>query len=314
MSSENSIKTVCVAGVGGVGGFYGGMLVASGAAEVSFLARGEHLAAIRRQGLRLDTVVREGQPLVCRPRLATDSLNEIGGVDLFLVAVKSYDLENLARSRAPLVSDQTIILPLLNGVDICERLRLHIANGQVLPACVYLGSRIEAPGHVIQSAGRGLLVFGPDPLRPDFDPRPLCTLLEGAGIPFQWQDDAAAAIWTKYIFIAAFGLVSAWSKKTMGEIRADSGLNTRTAEVMAEIIALARAREIALPEDILEISLRKADDFPPQTTTSYQRDVAGETKADEGDLFGGTILRLGQELGLPVPVTRRLYGEIRGES
>ncbi len=311
MRSDKAIKTVCMAGIGGVGGFYGGLLASSGAAEVSFLARGEHLAAIRRRGLRLDTAAWEGRPLTCRPRLATDRLEEIGKVDLFLVAVKGYDLDALAGSLAPQVGEQTIIVPLLNGVDIAERLRRRIPTGLILPACVYIGSRIEAPGHVIQFGGKGLLIFGPDPLRSDFDSRPLCDLFERAGIVFQWQDDAAAAIWTKYVFIAAFGLVSAWSAKTLGEIRADGELNDLTGAMMAEIIALARAREIALPADILAVSLRKADDFPPQTTTSYQRDVAGGKGADEGDLFGGTILRLGGESGIPVPVTRRLYREIR---
>jgi 2-dehydropantoate 2-reductase len=312
MGSDGAIKTVCVAGIGGVGGFYGGLLASSGAAEVSFLARGGHLAAIRQRGLRLDTAVREGQPLICRPRLASDSLEEIGEVNLFLVAVKGYDLDTLAVSLAPRVRERTIIVPLLNGVDIAERLRRRIKTGLILPACVYIGSRIEAPGHVIQFGGKGLLIFGPDPLVSDFDSRPLCDLFERAGIVYQWQDDAAAALWTKYVFIAAFALVSAWSGKSLGEIRADGGLNDLTGEVMAEIIALARKREIALPADILAGSLRKADDFPPETTTSYQRDVAGGKGADEGDLFGGTILRLGEELGVPVPVTRRLYSEIRG--
>lgn len=304
MGNDGAIKTVCVAGIGGVGGFYGGLLASSGAAEVSFLARGEHLAAIRQRGLRLDIAAREGQPLICRPRLATDSLEEIGKVDLFLVAVKGYDLDTLAVSLAPRVGERTIIVPLLNGVDIAERLRRRIKTGLILPACVYIGSRIEAPGHVIQFGGKGLLIFGPDPLVSDFDSRPLCDLFERAGIVFQWQDDAAAALWTKYVFIAAFALVSAWSGKSLGEIRVDGELNDLTGEVMAEIIAL--------PADILAGSLRKADEFPPETTTSYQRDVAGGKGADEGDLFGGTILRLGEELGVPVPAARRLYSDIRG--
>jgi 2-dehydropantoate 2-reductase len=314
MKQGGVINSVCVAGVGGVGGFFGGLLAAAGDAEVSFLARGEHLAAIRRQGLRLDAAARDGRTLICRPRLATDRLEEIGTADLYLVAVKGYDLEALARSLAPRVGEATIVLPLLNGVDITGRLRRHIRTGVILPACVYVGSRIEAPGHVVQFGGRGLLVFGPDPDRPDFDPRPLAALFERAGIQHLWQEDAEAAIWTKYVFIAAFGLVSAASGKTLGQIRADGELNARTGAVMAEIVALARAQGIALPGDIRETSLRRADDFPPETTTSYQRDVAAGKSADEGDLFGGTILRLGGELGVPVPVTRSLYAGIRSGS
>jgi 2-dehydropantoate 2-reductase len=306
--SSRVIGSICVAGVGGVGGFFGGLLAASGAARVGFLARGEHLASIQRQGLTLDSAVAGN--LVCRPNMAAAHLAEMGEADLYLVAVKGYDLDGLSRSLAPLVSEDTIILPLLNGVDIGERMRRHIPNGLILPACVYIGSRIEAPGHVVHVGGPGLLHFGPDPARPDMDPRPLLSLFERAGISCEWHEDAAAAVWTKYVFIAAYGLVSAASGLSLGEIRADSGLNARTEAVMEEIAALAAKRGIDLPADIVAASLRKADDFPPETTTSYQRDVAAKKAADEGDLFGGTILRLGEELGVDVPATRALYDDI----
>ncbi|MCX5803271.1 MAG: hypothetical protein NTU69_07040 [Proteobacteria bacterium] len=128
-------------------------------------------------------------------------------------------------------------------------------------------------------------------------------------IRFEWHDNPYTPIWEKYVFIAPFGLVTADSKKTLGEVIADKGLKELVQRVIREVVSIAKRLGIDLPEDIENKPIEKAGNFPPETKTSYQRDIETKGKLNEGDLFGGTIIRLGEKTGVPTPVTRSIYHE-----
>src|SRR5688500_4686710 len=145
------IQNVAVIGVGGVGGYFGGKLCQKPDLNISFIARGEHLRTIQRDGLLLSTEA-EGD-LVCKPTLATDQITSLPRQDLILLCVKEFDLSAVLIELKPLISMQTIILPLLNGMDVYERIRRIISTAIVLPACVYVGTHIERPGKVNQRGG-----------------------------------------------------------------------------------------------------------------------------------------------------------------
>ena len=130
-------------------------------------------------------------------------------------------------------------------------------------------------------------------------------------INYKWNDDPFPAIWEKYIFIASFGLVTVYSDKTLGEIMEDNESMKLIREVMIEISYIAEKKGILLSENVINESIEKAKKFPYETKTSYQRDVESKGNINEGDLYGGTIIRMGEELGMPTPVTKLVYSEIQ---
>jgi len=311
----DEIRNICVFGVGGVGGYFGGLLAHALTGEaglgrkIFFVARGGHLKAIRESGLVLNTTARG--TMAVKPAAATDRVEELPSPDLCLFCVKEYDLKDATARLAAIVTEETVILPLLNGVDIYERMKPHLSRGIVLPACVYVGTHIEKPGMVTQNGGDGVILSGRNPDFPEFNPARLISLFSEAGIRFVWNDDPYPAIWEKYIFIAGFGLVTAFSGKAIGEVAADVQLSRMVREIMEEIKLIADDRRILLPGDVVETSMAKAGNFPYETRTSYQRDMEAKGGRNEGDLFGGTILRMGEELGIPTPATERVYEAIR---
>ena len=311
---NRKIQKICVFGVGGVGGYFGGKIAKTisdsegSGQEVYFIARGKHLDAIKSDGL---TVITPKGAFVGRPTLATDRMEDIPEPDLVLIGVKGYDLEAAVKAVGMKVAKNTVLMPLLNGADIHERIRATLPDGIVLPACVYVGTHIQSPGVIRQGGRDGTILFGKDPGRPEFDPRQIINLFRQADIGCRWYDDPLPGIWEKYLFIASFALVTVYAGKSMGEVVQDADSKRLVVDVMEEIAAIAAAKQIPLQENIIEQTLERASGFPFETKTSYQRDVESKGRVNEGDLFGGTIIREGEKLGVPTPVTRRVYGEIQ---
>jgi len=305
------VKRILIFGIGGIGGYVASRLAAWGSEiETIFIARGAHLGAIRSHGLRFRAS--DGSETTVRPSVATDDPSSVGGpVDGVFICTKGYDLAGACRALVPVVGPQTVILPLLNGADIYERCRSVIRDGVVLPGGIYISSSVAEPGLVVQSGGRGNLFLGPEPGKKNFDYAPFKTLLDGASFPYEWLDDPFPAIWNKYLFIAAYGLVTGWTGKTLGAVIADEELAGTTLAIQREIAAIAYKKNINLPLDAATLAFEKGKAFPPSTKTSFQRDLETPGKPNEGELFGETIIKLGKELGVPTPVTERVYGLIR---
>jgi 2-dehydropantoate 2-reductase len=307
---------VCVIGVGGVGGYFGGKLTHTFSSNpdspvnIFFVARGKHLEAIKQNGLVLKSP--EFGSIPCRPMLATERISDLPKIDLFLICVKGYDLMDVATSIRDQIKQNTVILPLLNGADIQERLRNKMKTGIILPACVYISSYVEEPGVVVQIGKPGKIIFGRDPEHPDYNPDELFRLFEKSSIVYEWKDDANPAIWEKYIFIAGFGLISARYNKTLGEILEGPSLKKEVIGIMNEIYSIALKRNIRLPDGVIDLSLRKAAMFPRDTQTSLQRDIHQRKGKSELELFSGTIIDLGKKLGIPTPTTKKIYQELGG--
>ncbi|MCX5817046.1 MAG: 2-dehydropantoate 2-reductase [Proteobacteria bacterium] len=297
-----------IIGVGGVGGYFGGKICKLGTAQginTYFIARGKHLDEIRKNGLHVSTAA-EGD-WVCMPTFATDRIEELPVLDVCLLCVKSYDLRNVVLQLQRKVSGSTLIVPLLNGIDIYERIRETLSTANILPACVYVGTHIETYGKVTQKGGACKIFLGKDPQAANAAPHPLFELFHTSGIKYEWFEDVYPEIWGKYVFIAAFGLVTASFDKTLGQVIESSSLSNYVLSVMNEIVALSRKIGIVLPETIIMDSYQKGRNFPYETKTSFQRDFECMNKPDERDLFGGTILRLGKRLEIETPVTHELW-------
>jgi len=313
------MKRIVVFGMGGIGGYIGARVglgiekMASAGAQVGkpelvFVARGAHLAAIRGRGLRYRSP--EGAESLVRPALAVDDPAAAGPADLVFLCVKGYDLAAACKAVTPSVGPDTVVVPLLNGADIHERVRSVISDGTVLPAAIYIASSIAEPGLVVHGGGKGNVVLGREAGKIAYDPAPLRSLLEHSAIPYEWFEDPMPAIWTKYLFIASYGLVTALSGLGIGKVLAEPQWAQAVKEIAAEIAAIAKAKGISLPAAAAAQAFEKGKAFGPDTKTSYQRDAEVRGKPNEGELFGGTIQRFGKELDIPTPTTDRIYKEI----
>lgn len=307
---------ICFFGVGGVGGYYGTLLTKyfneTGKGKTFFIARDKHKDAVLEKGLLLK---KEGgkEEILIKPYFCTDSVNDLPVCDIVVVSVKGYDLESVTKDISKITDENSIILPLLNGADIYDRMRQHLKKGYILPACLYLGTHIESPGVIFQKGGSCQISIGKDPLYPEFYPETLMNLFKKANILIEFFEDVNIEIWTKYIFIASFALVTATYNKTIGEVANDGKLGILVKDIMQEIELIAKALKIELPSDIVETSFSKAYQFPFETKTSFQRDVETKGRQSEWDLFGGTVIRYSEKFNIPANNTKKTLHKLLRE-
>lgn len=305
-----------VIGIGGVGGYFGGKLTrllgqdTNKDLKIYFVARNKNLEEmeIKKNGLLLNTA-EEGET-ICRPTLATDNIDELPELDLCFICVKSYDLNNVLKTVKNRIKDDTDIIPLLNGVDIYERVRMIIPNGVVYPSCAYVGTHLERYGKVKQNGGSCTILFGSDPKQPEIIPQRVFDIFEASSIKYKWCEDPYVEIWSKYIFISSYGMITASEDKTLGQIMESEELSDKLIGIMKEIEAIAQKQDVNFPNNIVEISFNKGKYFPYETKTSFQRDFERKNKPDERELYGDTIIRLGQSLGVATPITRLVNKKI----
>jgi 2-dehydropantoate 2-reductase len=296
-----------IIGVGGVGGYYGSKLcrlISAPGTNVYFVARGQHLSAILQNGLSVRTA--EEGDFVSHPTLATDDFKHLPMLDVCLICVKAYDLQNAVCQLRHCISDATVIIPLLNGIDIYERMRSELSAGIIFPACTYIGVHISAPGRIYQKGGDCRILLGFDPQAAFFKPHFLFRLFDECDIQYEWCLDIVPVLWRKFIFIAAFGMVMASFDKTLGQVMESPQLSEYAKTAMEEITRLARSKGVKLPADIVGATFQHGFGFAYESKTSFQRDFENSDKPDERDIFAGTILRLGKQLGIETPVVLEL--------
>ncbi len=308
---------IAVIGIGGVGGYFAGRLAAefgkdsNSGINVYFIARSEHLEQIKKEGLLLKS--EEVGEVLVKPNRAVNmsDFNQLPEIDAFLIAVKGYSLDSICQQIKGQVKEGTVILPLMNGVDIYERITRILDKGKVLPSCVYISSYLEKPGVVCHTTDFARIILGQDGRYLDYKPEKLLDVMKKAGINFEWKADAAPDIWEKYIFIASFALVTSLYDKTIGEVLEDEEMKAVTVNIIKEIAELADKKQVSLPEDIVEQTLAKAGNFSYDTTTSLQRDIKAGKNKNELDLFGKSIIDIGSETGVPTPVTEKVYNKLK---
>jgi len=306
------IRTIWVIGLGGVGGYFGGLIAHTlseikGQQQVYFIARGQHLQEMRENGLILQ---RNDDSFICVPTGVSENPVSFPEPDLCLVCVKSYDLEGAILGLREYIRDDTIVIPLLNGLDIYQRARRVLDRGMVLPACVYITSYLEKPGKVVQKGPDGRVVLGKDPQFPDFDPSNLLAFSREMGLNFNWMDDPFVSIWEKYFLVGSFALATAASGLSFGEVVSDPEAKANLIGVMKEIIRLGQKQGIDLDMDLIDRTIAFMGLYPIDARSSYQRDLEQERGQDEGDIFGATLIRMGRELNIPTPMTERMVRKI----
>ena len=308
------MKRICIFGMGGVGGYIAACLISARNSEpgsglsITCIARGESLKAISEKGLFFRKL--DGHEDYYMPDHVTDDPAALPEQDLIILCVKGYDLAGACSAINPILTPNTVIMPLLNGIDIYERVCFATDSGIVLPSCIYISALIKEPGCITHAGGKGNVVAGLDPRHNGFDSASLVSLMAAAGIPFEWQADPFPALWKKYLFIASYGLVTAMSGKSFGQILEDPDLSAAVQNTMKEIHAIAGSKGVSLPDSIVMASYDNARNFPYDVTTSFARDVQVSGKPNESDLFGATIIRLGEELGIATPAAKAAHEAI----
>lgn len=297
---------IAVFGSGGVGGYFGGLLAHAGH-DVSFIARGAHLGAVRESGLQIFSA--NGDFLI-HPAVATDDPADIGPVDYVVIAVKHYHLAEAIPQIKPLVGPESTVVPLLNGVDAHEILVDALGPEPVVGGLCSIVSMVESPGVIHQPSNIRRVIVGELDRTKSVRVAQIVQAWKECGAEAIHAEDIFVAMWTKFIFIASFGGVSSLARATIGEIRECEPARALYIEAIREAEALARAQEIHLAPDILEKTIALTESFESNTTSSMQRDV------DAGNLFeleafSGRIVRLGEQLGIPTPVHRAIYALLK---
>lgn len=297
---------IAILGAGGVGGHYGGLLAHSGQ-EVTFVARGAHLAAIRSDGLRVESV--HGDSVV-RPARATDDPAEVGPVELVLVAVKSYDLEAAAEAARPLVGPGTGVLPLLNGLDAAERLVAVFGNEPVLAGLTHISSSVVAPGVIRQISPVRRITFGER--TGDISPRAerIRDVLAASGAEVILTPAVDVALWEKFLFITSISGVCCLARQPTGPVLDTAETRQLYVDAMREVEAVGRARGIDLAPDIVERSLQLAAGFAPETKPSLLVDLEAGRRL-ELEAMSGTVVRYGREAGVGTPVHGVIYAALK---
>ena len=302
---------IAVMGVGGVGGYYGSLLARHYAEsrdiEVIFIARGEHLQEIKKNGLKM---LSDKEDFLAKPDVATDDPLECGPFDVLLFCTKSYDVEDSARLVSPCVDENSVVISLLNGVNNPERLRAVLHKGKILNGCVYLSAYILKPGVIQQIGGSGKLFFGGESDLP-VDGKGIEDTLRAADIDAEYSRDIESIVWEKYIFICPFASATTFLDRTIRGVLDDGEGKSLLEGLLGEVIHIAETRGVNLPENILRTTIDKAFTFPRKTKTSMQKD-AEEGKKTEIDTFTGYIVKAAKKHGVSVPHHERVYKALKG--
>ena len=291
---------IAIMGSGGVGGYFGGRL-AHGGADVSFVARGKHLAAMRADGLRIEGP----EPIHVKRVNATDDPKEIGVADLVLLCVKLWDTEQALTQIRPMVGPNTTVISFQNGVLKDQYLRAAFDERQLMGGVGYVATTIEAPGVIRQTGPMQRLLFGEfDGSRSARAESFLAACLAG-GINAELSSDIVREIWQKYVFLVGLSGTTTTIGKPIGPIRSNPQTRAFLHDVMQEVVDVARAHGAAVPADYAQVRLQLADDVSPDMTSSMHHDFQRGNRLEVNWLSGG-VVKLGQEKGVPTPLNRAI--------
>ena len=294
---------IAVIGSGGVGGFYGGRLAHAGG-DVTFVARGAHLAAMREHGL---TVENEPQGDIHIPRVTvTDDPATIGVADVVLIAVKLWDTEAAAETIKPLVGPHTAVVSLQNGVIKDDILRRAFGEAAVMGGVGYVAANISRPGVIHQTGTMQRCIIGEYDGRRSARVTELHEALLRAGIKAEISDDIRRTTWEKYVFLVGLSGSTTTMRSTIGPIRENPQTRAFLFDLMKETVAVGRALGVTLPEDYADQRLAFVDTMATDMTSSMHHDLNSGNPLEVPWLSGG-VVQLGQQVGVPTPANRAVW-------
>jgi len=296
---------VLVVGAGGVGGYFGARLARAGT-PVTFLARGAHLEAMRRDGLRVRSAV-DGEWTV-----EVDAVGDVAGrppEDVVLFCVKSLDTEAAALAIRPVVGPDTAVVSLQNGVDNEETLDRILGRGHAVGGVAYVFATVASPGVIAHSLA-GRIVMGALDGRPSSRLEPLRSALTAAGVPADVVGDIRRALWEKYLLISAQAGTTALTRAPIGVIRAVPETWRMYRMIVEELAAVAQAAGVPLTDGVTDSILKAAEGLAPEALSSLYHDLVQGRRLELEALHGHAV-RLGQRLGVPTPTVLAVYAALK---
>ncbi len=313
MHKLQTAKTkIVIVGLGGVGGYYGGLLskYAEQQPDISvvFLARGAHLKTIQSRGLKVSD---ENQSFITHPTLATDDVRAIGKADYVIMATKSYDLQEVLQQIQPIIAKHTVILPLLNGIDITARIRAVYPQNEVWYGCVYIITRITEPGVIEDSGNVRFMHFGHEKKTSD---RLIYmeNLLQQAGIEAVLKEDAIRAVWRKFFFISTTAALTTYYNTDFASLVNDVEIRPMYLAVMQELYAVSIAEKAGLREGLVEELMDYGASLPVGKTSSMNSDYLSGKPIELENLVG-VVIELGKKHNIPTPVYSQVYEALKAD-
>ena len=297
---------IAVMAAGALGGYFGARMAAAGH-DVFFIARGSNLQAIRKNGLKVESV--HGDLHLPKPNV-TDDPENVGPVDIVLFAVKLWDSEKAAIQTLPLVGSQTRIIPLQNGVDSTERLAPVLGADHVVAGSAYIATVLSAPGVVTHTSQFARMVCGRTDGRPDERLESFSDAAHMAGIDITVSEAIDRERWQKFVFLVGLSGATATTRLPLGPILADPDTRAFFYSLMREVVAVGRAKGIPIPENFAEDRMKFAEASPPTFKASMLHDLERGNRL-ELDWLAGKIVELGRSLGVPTPANDAVYAMLK---
>ena len=299
------MKRIGILGLGGVGGYFGGLLAKtyhkSEEIEIVFIARGATKQAIIENGLK---IVTDDSEMTVRPKLVSNDPEEIGALDYLICATKTYDIEESLLSLQKCITPETIILPLYNGVDAPERIQKIFPQNDVLQGCVYIISMITLPGTIRKMGFYEKLFFGSKTVAASRLAE-LQDILQHAKIESYLVENIEETVWEKFIFISALASATSYLNQNIGEIIDNPDALAVYIKLIYEIDAVAKAKGLNLPDDIINQTVVKLEKSPREATSSMHRDLLGG-KNTEAVSLTRFVVKEGLKYGVKTPLYEKI--------
>ncbi|HVN95746.1 MAG TPA: 2-dehydropantoate 2-reductase [Syntrophorhabdaceae bacterium] len=293
---------IAVFGTGGAGGYFGAQLARAGE-DVVFIARGKHLEAIRQHGLCLETTAGE---VLIQPAQVTDDPHRAGPVDVVLLGVKTWQVTEAARAIKPMMGSDTFVVPLENGVEASSQLAEVLGPKRVVGGLCGTLSWIVGPGRIRSIGESHFIKFGELTGGPSGRTEKLRVAFQRAGVKVEVPSDIQVSLWEKFLVVVSFGGIGAVSRAPIGVIRTIPETRQLLTQALTEVILVAKARHVGLPDDSMEKAMAFLSSLAPSGTTSLQRDIA-EGKPSELEAWNGAVVRLGRDAGQLTPLHQFIY-------
>jgi 2-dehydropantoate 2-reductase len=296
---------IAVMGAGGVGGYFGGRLAQAGH-DVSFVARGKHLEAMRSKGLTLKSPLGD---VTLRVK-ASDNPADLGMAEVVLFAVKLWDTESAAEAIRPLVEQGGVVIPFQNGVESIERIGKVLGPERVLGGAAIISGRIAEPGVVVQVGTMARLRFGPTRPAQQEMAEKFRDACQQSKIEVELTNDIERVLWEKFVALVALSATTTVARQPIGVVRADPDLRWLLETVMRETWALGRKRGVKLADDFVAQMMKFADGLPAEMRASMAADLETGGKL-EVPWLSGAVARMAREAGLEAPANRAIYAALK---
>ncbi len=292
---------IVVIGAGGIGGYFGGRIAKAGY-DVTFVARGKHLEAIKSKGLQVKSTKGD---FIVHPN-ATDNIDDIKNPDLIILGVKSWQVEEVAKQIKPIVTDATMVLPLQNGADNVDKLLTHLDKKNVLAGLCKIVSKVEAPGIINHFAFEPEVIFGENDNSITDRIKKVKVVFDKAGFKNKIAEDIHKSIWRKFLFITMVSGIASLTRVVFGEMINDKNIEKIILDTANEIKNIANAKGINITDEDVDFAMNMYKNSEYDTTASLQRDIM-EGKPSELENFNGYIVKQGKLLDISTRTNSFIY-------